>query len=135
MCHVEYSQPHAACSTGIATLLSSCTLTVWHTWLQIEDHQPAPMLEQPLPLRRPPSSPFEVAQSVHGKVLQMTNLAAAPMHDMAKIQTMLHDDAAQVRCCHVESRDSRSCTIVTLLFCAVSDEMASLFTMSVALSS
>ena len=64
------------------------------------------MLQQPPPLRRPPSSPLEVAQSVHGKVLQMTELAAAPVYDIAKIQTMLRDDAAEVRCCHAEHTGS-----------------------------
>ncbi|KAL0018798.1 hypothetical protein WJX79_004094 [Trebouxia sp. C0005] len=57
--------------------------------------RPAPILQQPRPLRRPPTTPNEVAHSVHGKVVQMTQLAAAPMHDMHKFQAMLHHDATE----------------------------------------
>ncbi|KAL0031624.1 hypothetical protein WJX77_010248 [Trebouxia sp. C0004] len=57
--------------------------------------RPAPILQQPRPLRRPPTTPNEVAHSVHGKVVQKTQLAAAPMHDMHKIQAMLQHDITE----------------------------------------
>ncbi len=71
-----------------ADRLTDCTLL-----------QPAPILQQPQPLRRPPTTPNEVAHAVHGKVVQMTQLAAAPMHDMHRIQALLHHDATEVLCC------------------------------------
>ncbi|KAL0044212.1 hypothetical protein WJX82_004623 [Trebouxia sp. C0006] len=58
-------------------------------------HRPAPILQQPQPLRRPPTTPNEVTHSVHRKVVQMTHLAAAPIPDMHKIQGMLHHDATE----------------------------------------
>ena len=61
--------------------------------------QPAPVLQQPQPLRRPPTTPNEVAHAVHAKVVQMTQLAAAPIPDMHRVQGMLHHDATEVLYC------------------------------------
>lgn len=85
---------HAGHPTSSRIFAEPCMLTHWCALLQ-----PAPILQQPRPLRRPPTTPNEVAHSVHGKVVQMTQLAAAPMHDMHKFQAMLHHDATEVLCC------------------------------------
>ena len=92
-------------------------LTDWCVLLQ-----PAPILQQPQPLRRPPTTPNEVAHAVHGKVVQMTQLAAAPMHDMHRIQVLLHHDATEVLCCfshqsnHAMIVMSRNAFLITAAF-------------------
>ncbi len=80
--------------TSSSTFAEPCMLTDWCVLLQ-----PAPILQQPQPLRRPPTTPNEVAHHVHGKVVQKAQLAAAPIPDMHRIQGMLHHDATEVLCC------------------------------------
>lgn len=58
--------------------------------------RPEPVLQQPTPLRPPPSIPREIACSVHDKVVDMSLMAGAPINDYSKVNTMLYHDANEV---------------------------------------
>lgn len=58
--------------------------------------QNAVVLQQPPPLRRLPTTPHEIAQSVHGKVMRKAALSPGPLPDIAAV---LRDDVDEVMIC------------------------------------